>query len=123
MDNHIIETTTSRPRLSPPSHLKLSMPSVSLFQYAPDAECIPLLPTFGLFALSVAAAAAPADTGSALISVPSASFFSAKCWIASPVLGCAWMSVLVLVLWVPAEAVEVEGSDRCWMMVLLTANL
>lgn len=65
------------------------------------------------------------ETGSALISVPVSSFLSARCWIASPVLGWDWMSVVVPasvpVDCVPAEAVE--GSERCWMMVLFTANL
>ena len=37
-------TTTSNPFPSPPSYLKLHMPSLSLFQNAPVAECMPLLP-------------------------------------------------------------------------------
>lgn len=37
--------TTSRPLLSPPSYLKLHMPSVFSFQYAPVALCMPLRPT------------------------------------------------------------------------------
>ena len=36
--------TTSRPFDPPASYLKLHMPSFSLFQYAPVAECIPRRP-------------------------------------------------------------------------------
>ena len=37
--------TISMPFWSPPSYLKLHMPSFSLFQYAPTAECMPRRPT------------------------------------------------------------------------------
>lgn len=40
-----ILSTTSNPFDSAFSYLKFHMPSFSLFQYAPDAECMPLLPT------------------------------------------------------------------------------
>lgn len=40
-------STTSHPLLSAPSHLYVHMPSVLLFQYAPVALCIPLLPLVG----------------------------------------------------------------------------
>lgn len=72
---HMTLITTSMPFFSPPSYLKLHMPSFSLFQYAPVAECMPRLPTFR------------SEPTSAL-SVP---------------LG--------------------RGSERCCMIVLLTANL
>lgn len=75
---HITLTTMSIPLLSPPSYLKLHMPSRSLFQYAPLALCIPLRPTF--------------------FTSPSASV-------------------------VASSAPALRGSDRCWMIVLLTANL
>lgn len=39
------DITTSSPLFSPPSYLKLHMPSVFSFQYAPVALCIPLRPT------------------------------------------------------------------------------
>lgn len=70
---HMTQMTTSMPLASPPSYLKLHMPSFSLFQYAPEALCIPLLPTLLL---------------SPAVSTP------------------------------PGRA-----SDKCWMIVLLTANL
>lgn len=78
---HITLTTTSIPFPSPPSYLKLHIPSLSLFQYAPLALCMPRLPTFLLI---------PSPLPSTSLS-PS-----------SP----------------PAR-----GSERCWMIVLLTANL
>lgn len=46
--------TTSRPLLSPPSYLKLHIPSVFSFQYAPVALCIPLRPTWGFPSVPVA---------------------------------------------------------------------
>jgi hypothetical protein len=46
--------TTSKPLLSPPSYLKLHIPSVFSFQYAPVALCIPLRPTWGLPSVLVA---------------------------------------------------------------------
>ena len=72
---HMTLITTSIPLASPPSYLKLHIPSFSLFQYAPVAECIPLLPAFR------------SEPTSAL----------------SDPLGL--------------------GSERCWMIVLFTANL
>lgn len=76
---HIMLTTISIPLLSPPSNLKLHMPSRSLFQYAPLALCMPRRPT--------------------LLTSPA---FSASASASLPVL---------------------RGSLRCWMIVLLTANL
>lgn len=70
---HMILTTTSMPLASPPSYLKLQMPSFSVFQYAPDAACMPRL---------------PALEGSVKSSDPTG-----------------------------------LGSERCWMIVLFTANL
>lgn len=52
----ITEITTSKPFCSPPSYLKLHIPSVFSFQYAPVAECIPLLPTWGLPSVETASA-------------------------------------------------------------------
>lgn len=37
-------STTSKPFFSPRVYFQCHIPSLSLFQYAPDAECIPLLP-------------------------------------------------------------------------------
>lgn len=74
--------TTSSPL--PPSNLKLHIPSVASFQYAPVALCIPLLPA--------CSAVAP------LFSSPS-SFLTLDDF--------------------PREVV----GTRCWMMVLLMANL
>jgi len=45
MEIHVTLMTTSKPFVSPFSYLKLHMPSLSLFQYAPVAECMPLRPT------------------------------------------------------------------------------
>jgi len=92
----ITDITTSRPLFSPPSYLKLHMPSVFSFQYAPVALCIPLLPTWGF------------------PSVP----------VASLLLVEIVASVLAVELsWAVLARFRVEVGTRCWMMVLLTAYL
>jgi hypothetical protein len=93
----ITDITTSRPLFSPPSYLKLHMPSVFSFQYAPVALCMPLLPTWGF------------------PSVPVASLLSLVEIVASVLgsgLSCAALARL-----------RVEVGTRCWMIVLLTAYL
>jgi len=89
--------TTSRPLFSPPSYLKLHMPSVFSFQYAPVALCMPLLPTWGF------------------PSVPVASFF--RSLVASP------FSDFIELSWFALARFKAEVGTRCWMMVLLTAYL
>ena len=91
------DITTSRPLLSPPSYLKLHMPSVFSFQYAPVALCMPLLPTWGF------------------PSVPEASVLSLVEIVAS-FLGTE-------LSWTALARFRVEVGTRCWMMVLLTAYL
>jgi hypothetical protein len=81
---HIILTTISIPLLSPPSYLKLHIPSRSLFQYAPLALCIPLRPTFlGSPATSPFSPASPfpsiARASEAPTSPPCTSLGSLKC--------------------------------------------
>jgi hypothetical protein len=101
------------------------MPSVSLFQYAPVALCIPLRPFDGWVAddddadlvllVSGEAVSCPASGDSALDTL-------LNTFVASDGSGAASASVLVDV-----EAVvmvwEGDGSTRCWMIVLFTANL
>jgi hypothetical protein len=93
--------TTSKPLLSPPSYLKLHMPSVFSFQYAPVALCIPRRPTCGFPSV-------PVVSGLVSLVVTAASLVSVE---------------------VPVEAVgarallRADEGTRCWMIVLLTANL
>jgi len=93
----ITDITTSRPLFSPPSYLKLHIPSVFSFQYAPVALCMPLLPTWGF------------------PSVPVASFLSLV-EIAPSLLG-------IELSWVALARLSAEVGTRCWMIVLLTAYL
>ena len=86
--------TTSKPLFSPPSYLKLHIPSVFSFQYAPVAECIPLLPTWGL------------------PSLPVASFFISLVSVFAAELSCVALPLL-----------RAEVGTRCWIIVLLTAYL
>ena len=92
--------TTSRPLFSPPSYLKLHMPSVFSFQYAPVALCMPLLPTWGF------------------PSVPMASVFTSLVDIL-PSLSVEGMEDSRVAL----DLLSVEEGTRCCMMVLLTAYL
>jgi hypothetical protein len=92
--------TTSRPLLSPPSYLKLHIPSVLPFQYAPVALCIPLLPTCGF------------------PSVPVASVFTSLVEIFA-----SGSSVLTDESWTAFALFRVDVGTRCWMIVLLTAYL
>lgn len=87
-------TTTSNPLSSPPSYLKLHIPSVFSFQYAPVALCIPLRPTCGLPSVLVA-------------SVLTA--FSSLASVSDEVIGRDFESAAV--------------GTRCWMIVLFTAYL
>jgi len=77
------EITTSSPLLSPPSYLKLHMPSVFSFQYAPVAECIPRLPTCGLPSVEVAPLFSSSST--ALTSATGFGLFKdevgTRCWM------------------------------------------
>src|SRR4051812_32051314 len=88
--------TTSSPLFSPPSYLKLHIPSVFSFQYAPVAECIPLLPTWGLPSVKVASPAGSLVVGCAVL-----------CWVS-----CVGLGLF-----------RDEVGTRCWMIVLLTAYL
>jgi hypothetical protein len=92
--------TTSRPLFSPPSYLKLHMPSVFSFQYAPVALCMPLLPTWGF------------------PSVPMASVFTSLV-DTLPSLSVEGMEDSRVAL----DLLSVEVGTRCCMMVLLTAYL
>ena len=94
VETQTITSTISIPLLSPPSYLWLHIPSFSLFQYAPLALCIPLRPTF------LRSSEPPMLTDSSVSDfTPSAA-----------------ASVCV-------PATDCEGSDRCWIIVLLTQNL
>lgn len=95
------------PFLSAASYLKFHSPSLSLFQYAPAAECMPLLPALGLL---------DAVPGWASAAVP---LVSASSFLTSVSLEAASVAVSVAV---DAEEEEVSGCECC-MMVLLTANL
>jgi hypothetical protein len=97
----ITEITTSRPLVSPPSYLKLHIPSVFSFQYAPVAECMPLLPTWGLPSVDVASAF------ESLVEI-SASPFSEGGREDS---------------WAALALLRADVGTRCWMMVLFTAYL
>lgn len=93
--------TTSRPLFSPPSYLKLHMPSVFSFQYAPVALCMPRRPTCGFPSVPVA----PFFASLVVIVAPSASVLGAE-------LSRAALALL-----------REEVGTRCWMMVLFTAYL
>lgn len=93
--------TTSRPLPSPPSYLKLHMPSVFSFQYAPVALCIPLRPTCGLPSVPVG------STLESLVEI----FASLSSGLDTDDSGFA------LALF------NADVGTRCWMMVLLTAYL
>ncbi len=93
----ITDITTSRPLFSPPSYLKLHMPSVFSFQYAPVALCMPLLPTWGFPSV-------PVPSFLSLIEILAPAFGSE--------LSCAALARL-----------RAEVGTRCWMIVLLTAYL
>ncbi len=93
--------TTSKPLLSPPSYLKLHIPSVLSFQYAPVALCIPLLPTCGLPSVPVA---------SLLMSLAVITASSAS-------------GARIELSWAAFARLRAEVGTKCWMMVLLTAYL
>jgi hypothetical protein len=99
----MILITTSNPLFSPPSYLKLHIPSVFSFQYAPVALCRPLLPGCGFESVLVCASEDP--TTSLLTSAGS-------------------VPVEVDVEAVGARGLcRAEVGTRCWIMVLLTAYL
>lgn len=93
--------TTSNPLLSPPSYLKLHIPSVFSFQYAPVALCIPLRPTWGFPSVLIASIFA------SLVEIFASSF--------SP--GGNEDS------WAALALLREEVGTRCCMMVLFTAYL
>lgn len=89
-------TTTSIPLPSAPSNLKLHIPSVSLFQYAPAAACIPRLPADGVVVVVLLSPDAGEAGGASLSEVG--------------FLGAWW-------------GVEEEEGAVCWIMTLLTMYL
>lgn len=91
--------TMSMPLLSPPSYLKLHMPSVFSLQKAWVAECMPRRPTCGLPSVAVA----PLAT-----SPPSLVLM----------LGLSDLASLP-----PLGLLRADVGTRCCMMVLLTTNL
>src|SRR5689334_13883495 len=87
------EITTSNPLLSPPSYLKLHIPSDFSFQYAPVAECMPRLPTCGFPSVDVASVLLASVSDLTAGESTALALFSD------------------------------DVGTRCWMMVLLTAYL
>jgi len=91
--------TTSKLLSSPASYLKLHIPSVFSFQYAPVALCIPLLPMRGS---------------------PSMLVTSVLTSLNGVVASLVFEDVLVVIA---LGLLSAEVGTRCWMMVLLTAYL
>ena len=92
--------TTSRPLFSPPSYLKLHIPSVFSFQYAPVALCIPRRPTWGFPSVDVA----PVFASLVEIVASSSALDAALSWVA-------------------LARLREEVGTRCCIIVLLTAYL
>ena len=114
---HITSNTTSIPFPSAPSYLCVHMPSRALFQYAPDALCMPRF-SGTLFSTSDSVAGGGGGGDDDCAGDDDNGFWSDE--------ASASAVVLVPVLTPPPPLPVVltfERTSGCWMMVLLTANL